>query len=56
VAPPEIVFEELKSYSEKAVGGIFADYEKSLLLRGSQLINLGLAQYGADKKIVGEPY
>lgn len=59
VSPPEIVFEELTSYGEKAVddfGTGDKELEKNLLARDEHLINLALAQYGTDRDILGELY
>jgi hypothetical protein len=59
VSPPEIVFEELKKYGEKAVDDFGIgdkELEKNLLARDEHLINLALAQYGTDRDILGELY
>jgi hypothetical protein len=59
VASPEVVFEELKSYGDTATDDMFGgdkDLETSLLGREDRLINLALAQYGTDEKVVGELY
>lgn len=60
VSEPREVFQELREYGEQvSVRWSFADDEKlenSLLERADQLIDLGLAQYAADKAIVGTLY
>ena len=56
VAPPEMVFEELKAYRadvRRRRWTFDGDMEKALMARNEPLIDLGLATYGADREVVG---
>ena len=59
VSRPEDVFKELRSYGAQAKASHFdgdEQLEKSLLERGDPLIDLGLACYGSDKRMIGALY
>ena len=60
VAPPAMVFEELKAYSADVRASPFGstnrEMEAALAQRNDPLIDLGLATYGGDRDTVGAIY
>lgn len=60
VAPPPVVYEELKSYSADVQASPYTaaseELEASLAARNDPLIDLGIASFGASRETIGELY
>lgn len=60
IAPPPFVYEELKRYGAEVQGSPYTaqsdELEQALAGRDDPLIDLGIAAYGANRKLVGELY